>query len=89
MVDWPKWNSVTERWKRREKMCLGYNVSYDHDTGTYTASIYSVQNGRTNAHLGDLKLQRDEWDLFHTFAYGNLEDLGKPYEEEIEDFLRE
>ena len=79
-------NLETNKYFRRKKLCIGYKVSFNRITRDYYIRFYSVQNDRTSAFLGCLKMKADEWLVLHPFIYEKMEDLSPPiYENEESD----
>lgn len=79
----PHW-SAANCFTRRAKLCLGYEVEFCEVDRSYQVDIFSVQNGRTEAFLGRLFMQVEEWKVFHSTLYRIWEDLDYPKKEDKE-----
>lgn len=79
----PHW-SKSACFTRRANLCLGYTVDYDRDTGFYHIDVYSIQNGRSNALMGELRMKVDEWAIFHKTLYKVWELLEYPKKDDKE-----
>ena len=73
-----RWDEAPETWERRQQLCIGYKVEYIQPKGPWEVQVLAVQDGRTPTVLGTLRMQRDEWNVFHAHVYHRWEDIQMP-----------